>query len=282
MFFLRVGLLLALVQTPVLANAASLPGQTKAEVAFESTNLSWAGFYAGIHFGEGFESNKIRTDFSAYATGYLDLDSALASSRAGTGQIASRSFIGGFHIGHNWQSDLVVYGLEADVTGFQLGKSRIASGEYLAAGNGVNLFNETKHHFLSTVRARLGVSLDKVLVYGTFGLAVSPFTHNHRFSEYGYDGQVWCGSGGSGNYCDNGGHADSKLRAGFVFGAGSEFKITKEWSLRAEFLHAQFNAVKGTTNFFDTIRRAQIADSPVFHSANAKVDIVRMGVSYGF
>ncbi|HEY7643936.1 MAG TPA: outer membrane beta-barrel protein [Hyphomicrobiales bacterium] len=113
------------------------------------------------------------------------------------------SFIGGVHIGYNWQSGSTVYGVEADAS----------------FGDNVD--------YLASVRARLGYAIDNLLIYATAGVAFAGFDDKevdllfrdrvvHTFDVSG----------------------DSEV--GAVVGAGVEYKLAANWSVGVEGLYYFF------------------------------------------
>ena len=71
------------------------------------------------------------------------------------------TFIGGLHLGYNWQSGARVFGVEADAS----------------FGDGVE--------YLASLRARLGYARDNLLLYVTAGVAFAGFDDSTVVSSYG-------------------------------------------------------------------------------------------------
>jgi outer membrane immunogenic protein len=138
---------------------------------------TWAGFYAGIHAGTNFD-DTVEIDGAPFD----DVDSG---------------FLGGLHVGYNWQRGNVVFGIEA-------------SASYLDdETDGVEVTD-----YLATVRGRLGYAFDRTLVYATGGVA---------FLGYGDD------------VTDGFGLDDNNV--GYVVGAGFDHKITDKVSIGLEGLY---------------------------------------------
>jgi outer membrane immunogenic protein len=98
--------------------------------------FTWTGFYFGGHLG--------------YGSGKFDFDT-------GIDQGSVSSLVGGAQLGFNWQAANIVWGVEADVSAakFQVGQSD-------PIGAKVDL--------LASLRGRLGLAFDRVLIYGTGGV----------------------------------------------------------------------------------------------------------------
>jgi outer membrane immunogenic protein len=111
-------------------------------------------------------------------------------------------FVAGAHIGVNGQFDRLVVGVEADAG---------------ATSNGHNGFGaKFRQGTNGSMRGRVGYSFDRVMAYGTAGMAVS----NYEFRTPA-------------------GKA-STMRAGVVLGVGAEMMLTDNVSLRGEILNYNF------------------------------------------
>jgi outer membrane immunogenic protein len=148
-----------------------------------------------------------------YVGGHLGGAFGKASPASTSGLVA------GAHVGVNGQFDKVVVGVEADVSATSNGNTGFGT-KFRQGTNG-------------SMRGRVGYSLDRVMVYGTGGVAVS---------NYEYKSPI--GSA-------------SKTRPGTVIGAGAELMLTENVSVRGELLHynfskSSFGNVGGPTNVSPT------------------------------
>jgi outer membrane immunogenic protein len=112
--------------------------------------------------------------------------------------------LAGAQAGINFQSDQVVLGVEGDVTGSSVDHKSFAT--------------KYRQKWIASARARGGIAMDRVLVYGTAGVA--------------YSGN---------EFKDASGKSDSS-QAGLVVGAGAEVKVSQRVSLRGEYLHYNFGS----------------------------------------
>ena len=108
-------------------------------------------------------------------------------------------------------------------------------------------FNDSfKNNLVSTQRLRLGWASDTGLIYITGGLALSQHTFSTNYSSPNFNGGslapgfvgIPVAATGSVNH----------LTAGWSAGAGIEFKLTRNWSLRAEYLYIDLGKSQ-----FDTV-----------------------------
>jgi outer membrane immunogenic protein len=217
----------ALVALGAGAHAADLGvPRTPIAAAVVAPVFSWTGFYAGLNIGFG----VVNTNLNAFA-----LPFPLTGS--GTGLVA------GGQIGYNHQINNLVVGIEGDLGYF--GVSR-RGGD--AAGN----FIAWRTSWDASIRGRLGVAIDRTLLYVTGGVAFADLRIN------GVVGQPLAFFPFS----------ESQTRVGWTVGAGIEHAITPNWTVRGEYLYANY----GSRNF-NTIALANVS---------MQTHKVRIGVNYLF
>ena len=200
--------------------------------------FTWTGFYVGLNAGAAIGNS--RYDWQPFGNSFNQ------------GGVA---FTGGGQIGYNWQTGPLVLGLETDIN-------------YRGASNNSNggLFGATNlgSGYFGTVRGRLGFAMDRVLFYGTGGLAYG----NARFPA------TSVGIGPAGvmalSRIDNPG-----TRLGWTAGAGVEYAFTRNWSVKAEYLYVDLG--RNSANYVDLFTGA-----PVALQARNSDHIVRAGLNYRF
>lgn len=148
------------------ASAADLPTRAAppmAPVISAAPVFTWTGFYAGVNAGWGWRSDD---DESVVLGGAVP--GTLFFENGDDGGLV----LGG-QVGYNYQIGSFVVGLEAD-----LQWADTDEGEDVrfvpAVGGGVFLpgtFDNNLSDWFGTVRGRVGVALDRVLIYGTGGIA---------------------------------------------------------------------------------------------------------------
>lgn len=205
--------------------------------------FSWTGGYIGVN--AGYAGGKFKHPFAV--TDEL-LDETLAS---GSLNVTSSGFVGGVQAGYNWQFDNgVIFGAEADFQGASL------KGEVSLDVNGLDVEAGTKVNWFGTVRARLGFApVERLMVYGTGGLAYGKVKSYADFNGNGI--------------------SKSKTKAGWTIGAGAEYAITNNWTLKSEYLYTDLGKTT-LVNFVDE-------DDYGFNLKN-KVNFhtVRVGLNYKF
>ena len=149
------------------ASAADLPARAPppAPIVAAVPLFTWTGFYAGVNAGWGWRDNEREPVILGGAVpGTLLFDSE-----------DDGGFVGGAQIGYNYQIGSFVVGVEADIQWADTDNGVYVA--FLPAGAPRTLLPRTFDNNLSdwvgTGRRRLGVAFDRVLVYGTGGLAYS-------------------------------------------------------------------------------------------------------------
>jgi outer membrane immunogenic protein len=225
---------------------------------------NWSGCYVGINAGAGGAGSDFTTTVGN-GTHLLSADAAIVSN-SGTGSTDATGFLGGGQAGCNWQSGLIVYGLEGDFDYFHSRPSFANNTNTLS--DGVTPFAVTQSlttDFFATVRPRIGVAADRNLAYITGGAA---FTHVSYAQSY-VDGAVPSGTGNA---------TASKSLVGWTIGAGWEHAWTNNWTFKLEYLFASFP----TTNALGAISDGTGGTNPLQGSANLTIQTVRAGVNFKF
>ncbi|KZM49654.1 outer membrane protein [Labrenzia sp. OB1] len=171
------------------ADLAQSPAPVYEAVPSPQQSIDWTGLYVGGNLGWSFG----QFDNRAGGNDGLDTD--------------ANGVAGGLYTGYNFQvTPNVVVGAEADFSLTDLEENKTSNG----------LTVQSKSDWNSNIRARLGYSFDRYLVYGAGGLALA-------------DLEV------SGN-----GDSDSKTALGWTLGAGGEAAITNNLSAKLEYVYQDF------------------------------------------
>ncbi|HLP70194.1 MAG TPA: outer membrane protein [Rhizobium sp.] len=152
------------------------PSSMEVDDYVPAKSFDWTRIYAGVHGG--------------YSDG---------SFTGTTGD--DNGFVGGAQIGADMQLGTMVLGVELEGTYLGGKSSRLKSD------------HDTKVSQTSILAAkgRVGAAMDRTLIYGTAGLAVSKIDVDGANSDHG------------------------KWKAGYLVGAGIEYAFTDQMSLRAEY-----------------------------------------------
>ncbi|QXX73539.1 outer membrane protein [Methylovirgula sp. HY1] len=160
------------------ASAADLPS-TKAPPAYipPPPLFTWTGVYVGGQIGYMWGNP------SPY--GYTE-----------------RGVVGGAHAGYNYQVGQFVAGLEGDVNG--------------SSYNGGFGGYSTNENIDGSIRGRIGMAWDRLLLYATGGAAFAGITNDYL------------------------GTSISHTRVGWTIGGGVEYALDNNWSVRAEYRYTDY------------------------------------------
>jgi outer membrane immunogenic protein len=165
------------------------------------------------------------------------------SGAGGTGSTSPKGAVAGVTLGYNLQTGSWVWGLEGDFDASWVKGSTVGTG---AACGGAGC--ETKNPWLATARGRLGYAgWDRWLPYITGG---------------GAYGQV--------KMTPAVGNVESKNRLGYALGAGIEYALFANWTVKAEYLYVDL----GTAN----CSNCGVTGTDV----TFKESLIRAGLNYRF
>ncbi len=266
---------LGLLSAPAAAADLGAHPYTKAPPRVAPFN-TWTGFYVGVHLGGGWEHIDYSGTSNGTSGGAPFATTTIGSASGGTASRDLSGILGGGQFGFNYEFvPHWVIGVEADVSAADLHGSNtncsFSSGVLTGCSHA-----ESTVDALGTIRGRIGYAFDNVLLYGTGGFG---WDHSKGTS------QPFCSGAGcpgvSAFPVVAGVVSTSQTAYGWVAGAGAEWRLLPNWSARLEYLHMQFDNVATTGSGTETI-----GATPVVYtfatSANAGIDVVRVGVSYLF
>ena len=229
------GATLALVAIPVAAQIDARaqtydrPVRVTKRAHKPAPTRSWSGLYAGVNVGYGLAGVSDNTP--------------LAVSSLMTG------VIGGAQIGYNWQTDSLVFGLEADI---QYSAQSVTYSQSLPIVGSLTIGH--KIPYFGTVRGRVGYAFTCgcVMAYATGGVAYGAYQLSA--SAFGIT------------------LSETFTRAAAVVGAGVEWRVSQSWSAKLEAL------------YIDTGNVGVGTPLPVVGTVHMRVRdaITRLGLNYHF
>lgn len=220
-----------------LAATASASDLYQGPAYHDAGPYNWSGLYFGGVVG--YNWNEDRTTEYLTATGaarnvYFDYDADGIS--------------GGLKLGVNFQTHAFVYGIEADIEGTNIDGGFIDRIENL--GKGVDTYA-----WQGSVRGRLGVAFDRVLVYGTGGFSYAKIKNTYTLVPFSISEPI------------------EDVRTGWNIGAGVDYALTDNLILGLEYRHTEFERFSNVSKMaFPGITGTQ---EPVSQAA-------RMSLSYKF
>jgi outer membrane immunogenic protein len=258
----------ALAFTGSVALAADLPSRRVAPSApvFAQPIFTWTGFYVGANAGYGFGG-----DSAAKTIGTQGFSNLVPPGIApGSLKVDGEGFIGGGQIGYNYQINRFVLGLEADL---QFVDNKKSSG-FIGApvlGTQLNTTAQSELRYFGTLRARLGYTpIDRLMIYATGGLAYGEVKSAGSVTGVQNAALSWNGT-------------KSDVKYGYTVGAGAEYALTNNWSLKTEYLYYDL----GNSNVAALGNAAVRGIAPLngvdyLSRVETKGHIVRAGVNYKF
>lgn len=223
--------------------------QEPAPVVIADT-FSWTGGYIGAHGGYGWAEIKDKNNNEA-------------------SKVKPKGGFGGLQAGYNWQFDNnIVVGLEGDISFGSMSKSW--------DGRDKNQYNayygKDKIGTHGTVRARLGYAVDNFMPYVTGGLAIGETKHSLGCDVSRVSDTNGCGGKAGGGKFDT---SESKTKVGYALGAGAEYALTNNWTIKAEYMYSDLGN-----------RKVTLTDPYKNEKSNRKfkasINEVRFGVNYKF
>jgi outer membrane immunogenic protein len=239
---------------------------------------AWAGFYVGGNAGGEWSTSRTTLDVTSPgsffgANCFAPINScqvnAIDVQRAGAQKLTSSGFTGGGQAGYNWQTGIMVYGVESDFNYFHNAPSA-ASAVALFSGppGAVTVGQSVSTDWLFTFRGRLGFLVAPTwLVYGTGGVAVTNLNTAWTFTETRF------GNAAAG--------ALSETKAGWTIGAGVETMFAGGWRLGLEYLHVGIDTASSTVPIVLPLGGGAGAQN-FRQSADLSSDIVRVKLNYAF
>jgi outer membrane immunogenic protein len=257
-----------LAATTCLASAADLPARTAPPIyAPPPLIFAWKGFYTGLNAGAAFGSGKSNLVPSPlWFTSGLASDQANANGMTATGHrdLSSTGFTGGGQIGYNYQIASFVVGLEGDFEYNGLKKSSDATYARSNDGHLFNVLQSYKSDWLATIRPRVGYAFGSALLYATGGVAFTnlKIQDDHVSVSGGTDFPA----------------SASKTLTGWTVGGGLEYALTQNWTLKVEYLYANFGKIQASG-----IRVPSNGEPySISYRTNFAENIARLGVNYKF
>ena len=206
-------------------------------------------------------------------------------------------FTGGAALGYNYQFNSIVVGLEADfsylgrnseasfaagapvVVGVNPSLISLGGGDYITSNALIEGEGNNEARWLATVRGRFGFAIDRALVYATGGIAIGRVNSaasirvNDSFLGTPIVDAEWSGT-------------FAKTRVGWALGAGFQYAVSENWSVKAEYLRydlGKHSYALNSTNP-DSVLPYDSGDYAMTIRVKARTagDIFRVGLNYRF
>jgi outer membrane immunogenic protein len=201
--------------------------------------FNWTGVYIGLNGGYGWNS----------------WEDGSGDTFKGNG------FLGGGEAGFNYQINQFVIGFEGDIDWSGMKWSQTQSANFSGFGNSFTGTLSNKDQWLSTFAARFGVAADRALFYGKAGGAWAQESWDLTVTNSG-------GSSATGTNTFN--------RLGWMVGAGLEYAVTENVTLKAEYNYIDF----GTDN--ETLTGGGLTSAGLIVPSKLTMSVVKVGLNVLF
>ena len=250
----------------LLASTAFVTPAFAADVVYEepaapavalAPAYTWTGFYVGGQAGVAFNRDAGDIRYNP-TTGVATTTQFSGGSRDSN----DAAFIGGVHVGYDYQINNFLVGAVADIN--YIDAKSNSTYTITTAPGVVDTFGLSNDiNFVGTVRAKLGVTADRFAVYATGGLAYADTE-----TKYFAPGTLRATNGFIPTVNSN---SDD---VGYAVGAGVDYLVTPNFSLGLEYLYTDLGKTDTKVTYTNGITAASFtADSSSdldFHTVWAK------------
>jgi len=226
--------------------------------------FTWTGFYLGAHGGCGWSNTPSPTNYA--------VDPTEVNDPVGFTSAQANGCFGGGQVGYNYQfSNNVVVGIEADAAWANIGSSFSWSQPLNDPNGDINRW-ESKLTSFGTLRGRVGYAFGQWLPYVTGGWAWGKNRLSSTCPE-SCDNLV----NANGADIDPQTTSDTRTHTGWVIGAGLEYALNQNWSMKGEYLHLDLGSQR-----YNVQVDYDFGVPPGADFGRVRVDTVKLGVNYRF
>jgi outer membrane immunogenic protein len=188
--------------------------------------FTWTGVYAGGQIGYAWGTGNFAVNGFDPKTDTF-IDGTLANNPNGV--------VGGAHLGYQYQFDQLVLGqlvlgIEGSVDGTSL--TNTAFDNFLVAFDKGTLTAQTTADVQGSIRAKIGFAWDRLLVYGTGGVAFGGFSTDFTLVSTNTRVPIFATSN------------TSSTRTGWTAGGGIEYALVRNWWVYVEYRFTDFGSVR--------------------------------------
>jgi outer membrane immunogenic protein len=279
---------LALSITSVSAADLRTPVVKAIPPAVVAPAFSWTGFYIGGHVGAMRGKADFGSSFDVLFPGFVTVGGlpaiapiVIVPSRFATIPGVSgtnTSFVGGGQIGYNWQINNFLLGFETDASW-----TRVRAGAAFAVPDPFLVQTLTgsttaQIDWTASLRARVGVTFDRVLLYATGGAAFAGGKVNSSFALTTPVAGIVFPIPSSGTTTSS----TNFSRIGWTIGGGLEWAFDRNWSLAGEYRYSDFGTRTVTLANTDPAGTASLGIVPQNVGMRLRTDEATVRLNYRF
>jgi outer membrane immunogenic protein len=221
------------------------------EVVIVDSAYDWSGVYVGV-FGGWAHNRTTATDITGEEYG--------GGTAGATLSLSDDGLIGGVTAGFNFQNGSWVFGPEVELGWASNDKTVVENGD-----DGLY----TEYGLYGAVTGRIGYAANRTLFYGKGGLAFATI----KSAGGEFDGVGNEGDNGKWGFDGNEAGFGDETRYGWTIGGGVEHAFTDQWTIKAEYLFADF----GSETYFDLLGEN---DEPF--AFDDQLHTIKIGLNYQF
>lgn len=252
-FLLAASLLASAAVASATAQAADLP-------------YNWTGFYVGGNVGSTWQRLDNSLSITDDPPGYFVTAVIPGVNASGSPNLNASGVTAGGQFGFNQQVGNIVYGAEVDFNWLNLKKDTGGTFRYTTNNSPYFLSTSEKTQWLFTARPKIGYAVDRMLFYVTGGLAVASVKFEQAFGEPINAIPV----------------RDivsvTKTKLGWTAGLGGEVALYDAWTVKAEYLYAQFEGMDQIGQLTSAGGNATFSNS----LSTLRLHTARVGLNYKF
>jgi len=216
--------------------------------------FTWSSFFIGGHFGKAWGSTSWYENESSSATG------GIAAPGFTDASFSESNWLGGGQIGFDYQTGWIVWGAWADASGGNISGSSGCFSEVVGTAQTC----KTSISALGTATARLGIALDRALLYGLVGWAWANERHENACNT--------CGAGGVATLA-----ISPEVMNGWTVGVGGEYALTRNWSAFAQYNYIDFGTWGSNFNNVPAVILPTFTEN-----IRQSLSIFKVGINYRF
>lgn len=234
-----------------IASAADMPTKPPVYPSAAPAVADWSGFYAGVNFGYSVSAND--------STATVFVNPAIGLDNNESYKISPAGVLGGVQVGYNWQAGSLLLGAEGDLQATAQ-KDSVCVVECTNDGS-VRLTVDQRLPWLATIRGRVGLVVDRSLLYFTGGAAFGEV----KTTVTEVNGPAFVTT-----------VSERKTKSGLTVGGGIESALVGNWTAKIEYLYVDLGS--------QTFAFVDAAGPPGFVTVTAdmKDHVIRGSLNYRF